>query len=380
MNRRLICSTIAAWGACWLAIHPATGQLVERAHIDRPSSSSPSQRLGWTGGDYTLQVSNAVNLTGAPIGFVSGLSSRGLTTPNFFGASSLGRLPPPALPQAFAFAPVGYVVPPYASKSSASWLGAANELDLARVTLLQASERLTVPLTGLGYTGPPLVPRPYFAPQPAASAVHGFFGLVPAQPAFDSAGTAPVPDVVTLLERKNQERAERQREQALAAFRQALTASAEQRPDALAGAHRDLANWRNLDPTAHLPCQLLVHVALAEQSYLLAMEYLGQAVQRYPALFATPPGLAAYFGDAESVAGVLRSRLLETQMREHLQIGDRNPGVAGAYALQAYCAWVLGDAVRLRDALDKLKAAEEQAQAADPKLVAMRQALSAALP
>jgi hypothetical protein len=383
VSRRLISTRLMALCAtcAWCGVRAADAQLARQAYVSRPSSEAASTQLGRTGGRYTRQYSDVASLSGAPAGFETGLNSRGLVRPNFFGAGQLGQLPAPAIPQAFAFAPIGYAAPQGPVLPSFSTLGAPRDADLARASLLTASERLSVPLTGLTRTGIVVPPRPYFATAPTGDAVSDFFRLTPAQTKPESAGLQPLPDLSTLLEEKNDQFLERRRARALAAFEQAFTPDAPNRLDLLSVARRELCAVRDLDREAYIPSLLLVHVALEQRQVIVALHYLAEAAQRHPAVFVERPDLATYFGDASGVGDRMQSKLLEAQMREHLQIGDQNPGVAGAYALQTYCAWVLNDRARMRTALDQMEAAEQEGEGepVPQRVVAIRHALSAAL-
>jgi hypothetical protein len=65
-------------------------------------------------------------------------------------------------------------------------------------------------------------------------------------------------------------------------------------------------------------------------------------------------------------------------MRRHLRVGDENPRLPEAYALQAYCAWVLDD----RDAVSQALQRAEDVSRGEPvyyRIRALKAAMEAAL-
>jgi hypothetical protein len=375
VSQRLIAT--AVFTACfgWFAATAAHGQYARRAPISRPSYG-PSSRLGIVGGVYTRQydVSALDRGAGPPAG------PRGLPLPSFFGAAGgLGRLPPSPMPQALTFAPVGYDASGGLSPVFGSLSGASNMV-LARVSGLQASQSLTVPLTGLGPYQLAFPDRPYYLPEPQGSALHEFFGLKPTEAEGAPAVPVPVDGLVGLLEQENGRFLYEVRSQALRTFKRAMTEGVAERGELLSTAQQQLSTLRDLDRQAYLPCLLLTHVALENDQLLQAMGYLAEAVRRHPSVFVEGLDIASYYGDAKLREDKQhwRSELLERQMRKHLRIGDENPGTPSTYVLQAYCAWVLNDQIRVKHALERLAAAEQEAQVS-ARIIPVRYALAAAM-
>jgi hypothetical protein len=366
VSNRLIATAVFALCLTW-SVGTAYGQRSVAAPIYRATTQSPSARLGLVGGYNTGRWGDPDRLTdvAAP---ALGSAGRGLSRPNFYGAGwRMGQMAPAALPQAFMLSSSGVIVPTMESPWAEVLRGVPTS-DVARATGLQASMLLSVPLTGIGPTEIRWPDRPYFVPEPTGTAFDQVFGLEPtkAQPVSE----LPVPDGgwVGLLEQENAEVLVRKRASALEKFKAATREDIEDRFERLSEAQWALRVVRDLDRDAYIPCLLLAHTALEQHQVLAAVTYLADAVRRHPALFVERPDLASYFGDP---------KLLKRVAREHMRIGDEIP-CATNYALQAYCAWVLEDRVRVKDALDKMTA-EDSTTEMTPGVSAVRDAMAAAL-
>ena len=369
MSHRLI--AVAVFALCLtLSVATAYGQRSVAAPINRASSQSASTRIGLVGGYNTGRYGDPDRLTRVSASGL-GRAGRGLSRPNFYGAGwRMGRLAPAALPQAFTLSPPGAIVPTTVSP----WAGALRGVpshDVARAAGLQASMQLSVPLTGIGPTEIRWPNRPYFVPEPTGTAFHEVFGLKPTEPRPLSEVPVPEDGWVGLLERENEEVFQQKRARALEEFKAATPEEEDEDTEdreRLSEAQWALRVVRDLDRDAYIPCLLLAHVALKKHQVAAAITYLTDAVRRRPALFAERPDLASYFGDPKR---------LERTAREHLRIGDENPSPPN-YALQAYCAWVLDDRVRVKDALDKMTAEDLTTEMA-PGVSAVRDAMAATL-
>ncbi len=376
MSQRLIASALFLPCFGWFAASFVHGQVGRRASVDRPSSSSPSRVLGFVGGVYTRQLS--VSAAGGDVGPETG--PRGLPRPGYFGAAGgFGRLPPAPMPQALTFAQVGYT-PGRAPAPMFDSMGAVPSVQLARVSRLQASQSLTTPLGGRGPYHLRFPDRPYYALAPQGGAVHEFFGLTPTPAADASQTPVPIDGLVGLLEQENQRLVLELRSRALSSFRRAMNEDLPDRGELLSTAQRQLNTVRDLENRVSIPCLLLVHTALEKGQILQAVRHLAEAVRRQPSVFVDRPDIASYYGDAEWLADQQRSRsqLLEGQMRKYLRIGDENPGEPGAYVLQAYCAWMLNDRMRVKHTLDRMMAAEQEATVG-AEIIAVRHALAVAI-
>jgi hypothetical protein len=364
VNHRLIGTAVLACCVGW-CVASAHGQRAQPASINRPSSWAPSARIGLVGGYNTGRYATPEQVaTLPPDSFGSG--GRGLGRPNFLGAGwRMGSLPAPAVPQAFTLAQPGAIAPMTTSPFARALRGAQAQ-DLALASRLESSLQLSVPLTGIGTTEIEWPDRPYFIPEPTGTAFQKFFGLKPtvAEPVAE----LPMPEEgwVGLLEQQNDESLRLKRQRALEEFKAATRerSSFEQ----LSEAQWALRVLRDLDRETYIPCLLLVHVALEKRQLSVAVTHLADAVRRHPELFVERPDLASYFGDPT---------LLERVARDHLKIGDEDPSPVG-YVLQAYCAWVLNDRVRARDALDKM-AAEDSETEMTRGLSSIRDALAVAV-
>jgi hypothetical protein len=171
-----------------------------------------------------------------------------------------------------------------------------------------------------------------------------------------------------LLERENDEYRREQESEALERFKAATAEGVEQHFERLSEAQVALRMVRDLNRDAYIPSLLLIHIALEKRQLSGAIVHLADAVKRHPAVFVERPDIASYFGDPE---------LLERTARAYLKIGDTSR-TSEAYALQAYCAWVLDDRARLREALDRMVTGE-LAMLESRETAAVRTALIAAV-
>jgi hypothetical protein len=353
MGNRLIACVAVLSCAGWCLVAPVEAQGFQRARIDRPSRG-PSYRLGWTGGRYTRQYGDVQGVRRPGAGGVDLSAIRGLPDISYFGAArGFANLPVAPLPQAFAFGRVGYQ-PRWSPAEMALWGQRVGTDDLSVASGFQRTTQFWVRLSGAGPFHLDVPDQPYYVPEREGTAFHMFFGLSPAKGESIPGEPPPFDSLAGALERENEQHIRRSLAQALETFRRATTRDAEDQAEALARARLGLAAVNRLDEEAYLPSLLLIHTALEQGQVQSAIGHLTRLVQRRPTVFAERPDLAAYFGDPE---------VLEGQMRSLLRIGDESPDQAGAYALQAYCAWVLNDQARLKYALDRMVKVNRQAGA-----------------
>lgn len=149
-------------------------------------------------------------------------------------------------------------------------------------------------------------------------------------------------------------------------------------PDLLRTATYQLARVRDLqvDPFedgvypegAHIAPLLLAHAMLEREEPTRAMMNILAAFRRNPAYFdAAPEPLSPYFGDADGEGS--ESRYMQSQLRRYLGIGaggagigKLNPRSPEALALEAYCAWRLGDLARARETAARASALVREAE------------------
>jgi hypothetical protein len=365
VSQRLIATAVFIGGFILLAATSTYGQRSTAARINRASSRAASARVGLVGGLNTGRYADPAALTNvAPSGFQT--AGRGATQPNFFGGGwKMGRLPALAMPEALLLGEVGSSAPGTVSPWARALRG-AQASDLAWASGLQTSFGLGVPLSGIGRTGIQLSGSPYFVPEATGTEFQLFFGLEPTEPAPTEELPVPEGGWIELLERENEEHLLRKEADALERFKLATQADVDQRRERLSEAQTALRAIRDLDREAYIPCLLLLHVALEKHQMLGASAYLTDAVRRHPAVFVERPDLASYFGDPE---------LLDQTARDYLTYESRT---AEAFALRAYCAWVLNDRARVKDALGHMTADGVPAQNPD-EIIAIRNALAAAI-
>jgi hypothetical protein len=86
--------------------------------------------------------------------------------------------------------------------------------------------------------------------------------------------------------------------------------------------------------------------------------------------------VAAFFGDYDPATG--RSARLEQQMRTFVTLASERPS-PDSFALEAYCAWALGDKVRARAALERASQLMQQNEEGSPNLDKLLMALQFAV-
>lgn len=277
------------------------------------------------------------------------------------------------MPQAFTGFETGYRAYYAPQPMFESPGGVSSEL-LGRVSLLNRSLSPAAPL--IARTWELKFPnRPYYVPEPEGTAFHEFFGLETPKPEV-TGSLVETGGLVGALTHANEELTEQMRSHAEQSFRMAMTPNVPDRETKLWEAQQRLTALRDVDQQAYIPCLLAVHTSLDRDLRRQALFFLVDAVLRNPEVFTAPPDLAAYFGDYDS--GSQHSKMLEEQMRANIRIGDGNPQDPSAYALQAYCAWVLNDAARVRQAMERMDEAARQGTI-DSKALAVRNALAAAM-
>jgi len=100
------------------------------------------------------------------------------------------------------------------------------------------------------------------------------------------------------------------------------------------------------DPSRRMPMLLAIHAALAKEQITRAERALMSLAVQHPNVFLERPDISSHFGDPT---------VLSQQMVQFMRIGDTWGDDLQAYALQAYCAWVLNDTARLRRALQRIR-------------------------
>lgn len=226
-----------------------------------------------------------------------------------------------------------------------------------------------MPMRRLGLL--PAIDAHVFTPRPETTRFHELVGLTPAR----AAEGAPVRPMAERVEARTQERVERARAEGLALFRNATVeplvmdprTGATRYPNCqdctanLVRAAQKLELVQQLDEGDAVALVLLAHAMLEQGRPMAAGSYLLKAWRRDPELLAEPAAIDEYFGDVAGAGG--RSEYLSAQMRRYVRLGELNPASPLAHAMEAYCAWRLGDRYRLEAAAAR---AQELAQA-DPE-------------
>jgi hypothetical protein len=171
---------------------------------------------------------------------------------------------------------------------------------------------------------------------------HDFFDLRPSEPLQAELDATPVESLAALMQENTEQRVREMELRAQEYFKQATCTEVEDRQERLARAIDLFQSVNRLDQETYLPSLLMIHAAIERDQLLLASRALFSTVRRHPEVFGERPDISEYYGDPDR---------LEMEARRYLRVGDENPQVPQAYAVQAYCAWVLGDRARASQAL-----------------------------
>lgn len=314
--------------------------------VSRPSEQGPSSRIGRVGGRAT-QLSVMEIGARAPGG--------GAARP-IIGTFGLGSDPEPFdLPRAVLPSRVGRSFPWNRRAPLVGFGGRYSEVDMRMVSGLDTALSLSLPL--LGVESPRVRPAPmnYVPPPAAPSPFHEFFQLRPAPEAQEPAGQLePSKTLAERLADWNERTVDLTMARALRAFKTATSPGAVAPREEMARAVSMLEGLRAVRRDDYVPDLLLLHAALARSQIATAGRHLLELVLRRPAFFQERPDVASYFGDP---------KLLEEQMNAYVRVGDENPHAPEAQALQAYCAFILGDTSRVRLTLDAMSKLEAQRSA-----------------
>ncbi len=375
MNRRGL--WMAGAGLCLaVCLSPAKGQYARKLEglIDRPSAKSPSEFIG---GNYTregarpLGATRGVNVT--LMGQTRLPSRASMRSYRFNQGLSYGQLGLQEDAEA-AMRLSFFDVMSSATRNRDGELGLVSGLNRA------LSLNLPVPNVPIG--GVPALSACAYTPCPPTTRFDDLLGLVPGD--LKEAGPV-VPGVAERLEARTSDVATWAEREGVALFkggtqemRDPQTGRYEKCPDCadkLARAVQRLRMAIDLDPQAALPSLLLAHLSLEQDRPLVASSELMAALRRDPNLLSGEGGsLDRYFGDAEGAGG--RSAFLATQMRRYVRMGEYNPSWPVAHALEAYCAWRLGEVGSARAALARV---DELAPSADEGEAEMLRNFSATL-
>ncbi|MCA9242591.1 MAG: hypothetical protein KDA32_01450 [Phycisphaerales bacterium] len=341
---------------------PAEAQ-INRGRISRPSETVTRGVL--TGGAFSGQRSSVLdNLSSraqaGPSAFAVDLAGAGGTT----AASNIGAFL--ALPDIVQFGELG-VYQPGANRYgrtitdvgiSGNRLWSVSGMDLATSRLL--------PLGGVPPQTPPMT-NSLRAPDYGGSFFRQHFGLAAPEPPAGDAEALPMADH---LERVNKQLVAADGELALEYFKRGTTLKEPKRMDFLAAAERKLRAARDGDREAYGASLLLAHVAMDRRQIFLAILHLDEALRRNPDMFSslTRDTIAGYYGDRE---------LLDQTVRAYTRIGENNPGLPGAFGLQAYALWLSGDITALNNVFKLSQQAERASGVGDAKTDRVRNALYA---
>jgi len=322
-------------------------------NFSRPSDG-PSQRVGLVGGLGTREAVRQLDQR-RPYGSTGGGALLGT-----FGLGAGANEGPPPLPDAvLPSGPLGRSFPWNRRQPLINPAGVYSTADLRVISGLDLAEGLSMPLLGVD---PARINPPRFADptQPTTdSPFHVMFGLEPSSSTSSAEETTTSGKTLTeRLEDANDRATELLLARAKHAFKTATLPEAPAREEEMSRAISALEAVREVRPADYEPELLLVHAELFRGRIWSATMYLQKLVAKNPGFFAQRKDVREYFGDVQ---------VLEEQARQFIRVGDENPDLVEAQALQAYCAWVLGDLPRVRltiEALARQKSASPEVQRA----------------
>ena len=385
MRRRHFFLLMLAVAVGWTCAPSASAQVggVRRARAG--SISSPSGRVGITGGRYTEQ--RTVTGVGISAPLAPGLQGGAPIIPPI-NSNVFGR---PYSPISMYMGPtrrLGMIPAP-----SHHHLLRQGTLSEDRINYMSGFLSSTSPRTPL-YGHSPRILRlpqtPIYDVTPQESQFRRFFDLVESKPAALQQEPVRYESLIDAVEEHTQAEIRVSIKKARRLFRQAtgeLSATGnvffvDERAFRLRQAIRLFSNISKIKPDADMVMLLNVHAQLERfrETELWQIEgairSLIAIARRHPEFFSQQPDIASYFGDVESETG--HSEWLERQMRYYMRGSTNTINVENA-VLEAYCAWVLNDHNRARLALDKaedlLKGGEARGSHLDKLVAALRYAL-----
>lgn len=334
--------------AAVLFVTPAAWGQYTNIALNRPSGSGPSQRVGLIGGLGTRTTTNSTQL-----GRARGLDALRLPTPTeLHRGSSLPRIDAPI---AFQLGSPGFEIDAQPVNVFRFQGGASGSQLMYQSGLEHAQSRQT-PLTGWAPAVPRAVETAYYAPKPDRSPFNRYFGLQSAPSVtapVEQASGEPSLNYADLLEDENRIAIQKTLARAHDAFKKGTDPDVEGRQEQLTRAIELYANVSRIDREAVLPGILTIHAALEKGQLMVAGRALLEIVRRDSSVFLAPTELRRFFGDP---------RVLDVQLRTYRRVGELNPGSTFAFALQAYCNWLLDDSARAREALAKMETLNRQQQ------------------
>lgn len=257
--------------------------------------------------------------------------------------------------------------------------------EIGMITGLTASKNLALPRPGVPVGYVPGLSASEYTPRRETTRFHDVLGLLPSAPAPLE---TPLGSAAERLDGYTDELVAHSELTALALFKQATIEMRDARTgrfenctdcgDKLAHAVQRLKMVRDLTPDLGLPLLLMAHAALEQDRPMQALSQLLEAQEREKGVFsAAAEPFARYFGDADAEGR--KSDYLEAQMRRYVRIAEYNPQSTTAQALQAYCAWRLGESDVARAALSQLEILVRSSPGENEELLGFAAALRAAL-
>ena len=366
----------------WLALAalgsiPAGAQVRARTLetlINRPTRDAPSAYIG---GTYTQTETRPLESARGPNSAL--LGRRDMPFRGDYRSSNYSRTMP--------MSRLGMRGDSFPIAGRMNFFGAAlagRDADLATISGLSSARSLSLPLPGVPIGYIPALNAYEYTPRPATTRFHDVLGLTPTE--VPKAGATAL-GAAERLESRTEVVLHHAEEDGVELFRRGTLepldparGRREKCPECagqLAQAANRLALVKDLDTHAALPLMLMLHVALEQERIRQAIDHLLAAAKRDPEVFQreTEP-FDHYFGDVADG----RSVYLAMQMRRYVRSGEYNPTSGAAYALQAYCAWRLGELGPAREALARVEQLALTTPAQTEDLLGFAAALHAAIP
>lgn len=303
-------------------------------------------QLGTLGGYYTATYFDPMSLVSRPNFGMNNMNNGFTLSPRFQTGMTrpLGSIPQALLPAQPALIP---------ARGRYATLGIVDSDALRDISgLAQATSPFNspsgwIPEDHLKLSGQPILPDLGDSPY------HQFFRLEPTPRNQPAKPVEPRPEVSasSLYEAIHEADMSMMTERAVRLFRAATQTEVIDRIERLSQAQDTLSSILYINPNAYTPALLCVFLALEREQVHFALNKLLQAVERNPDLFREKPNLAQYFGDPK----LLNAQLRKFALRDVVHQSD-----AAMLAIQAYCAWLLDDLPRVRQALEAATRAAEE--------------------
>lgn len=338
----------------------ATAQQAYQNRAQLPSISGPSARVGQIGGYNTRENASSLGLPNAGLSYNYGNASQygmGAAMSAYSRNLQLGRsnnifnptgnvfgLPDGAgLPADIGRGATGRYISPQLRPRGNAVSNAADPNPLQYITGFTDALSQNTPLFGWKPDRIEPTPQAYFGPEYGDSAFNQFFKLKPAEESVPPPTGVTTPNIADMVKSEIDDELVQMESRALVVFKAGTLPTTEERTAQLSRAQTMLESVSRMKRDSAIAPILAAHAALMKDEIFRASRMLYLAAERDPAILSRQD-LGNYFGD---------QKLMIESLQNQLHVGDIS-GDADALAVQAYCAWALGDRGRTLTTLGHL--------------------------